>query len=102
VPANGREALHEVALDLQEGADMIMVQPRLPYLDIVKAVKDEYGVPTLVYQVGGEYARHMDAFGRGRLEAGNVMMKYNTCIKRAGADAILTYFARTLAEQLSR
>jgi len=99
-PANAREALHEVALDLAEGADMVMVKPGLPYLDIVKAVKDEFGVPTFVYQVSGEYAMHMAAFERGWLDPDKVMLESTLAIKRAGADAILTYFARKLAEQL--
>jgi porphobilinogen synthase len=99
-PANAREALHEVALDLAEGADMVMVKPGLPYLDIVKAVKDEFGVPTFVYQVSGEYAMHMAAFEKGWLDAEKVMLESTLAIKRAGADAILTYFARALAEKL--
>jgi porphobilinogen synthase len=100
-PANAREALQEVALDLQEGADIIMVKPGLPYLDIVKAVKDEFGVPTFVYQVSGEYAMHMAAFEKGWLDADKVMLESTVAIKRAGADAILTYFARALAQKLA-
>lgn len=100
-PANAREALHEVALDLEEGADMVMIKPGLPYLDIVKAVKDEFGVPTFVYQVSGEYAMHMAAFDLGWLDADKVMFESTLAIKRAGADAILTYFARSLAQKLS-
>jgi porphobilinogen synthase len=99
-PANAREALHEVALDLAEGADMVMVKPGLPYLDIVKAVKDEFGVPTFVYQVSGEYAMHMAAFEKGWLDADKVMLESTLAIKRAGADAILTYFALSLAKRL--
>ncbi len=99
-PANAREALHEVALDLAEGADMVMVKPGLPYLDIVKAVKDKFGVPTFVYQVSGEYAMHMAAFEKGWLDADKAMLESTLAIKRAGADAILTYFARKLAEKL--
>jgi len=99
-PANTREALQEVALDLAEGADMVMVKPGLPYLDIVKAVKDEFGVPTFVYQVSGEYAMHMAAFERGWLDADKVMLESTLAIKRAGADAILTYFALSLARKL--
>jgi porphobilinogen synthase len=99
-PANAREALHEVALDLAEGADMVMVKPGLPYLDIVKAVKDEFGVPTFVYQVSGEYAMHMAAFEKGWLDADKVMFESTLAIKRAGADAILTYFALQLAKKL--
>lgn len=101
-PANAREALQEVALDLQEGADMVMVKPGLPYLDIVKAVKDEFGVPTFVYQVSGEYAMHMAAFQKGWLDADKVMLESALAIKRAGADAILTYFACSLAKLLAR
>ncbi len=101
-PANAREALHEVALDLAEGADMVMIKPGLPYLDIVKAVKDEFGVPTFVYQVSGEYAMHMAAFEKVWLDADKVMFESTLAIKRAGADAILTYFARTLAQKLGQ
>jgi porphobilinogen synthase len=100
-PANAREALHEVALDLEEGADMVMVKPGLPYLDIVKAVKDEFGVPTFVYQVSGEYAMHMAAFEKGWLDRDKVMLESTLAIKRAGADAILTYFAPALARLLA-
>jgi porphobilinogen synthase len=100
-PANAREALHEVALDLEEGADMVMVKPGLPYLDIVKAVKDEFGVPTFVYQVSGEYAMHVAAFERGWLDRDKVMLESTLAIKRAGADAILTYFAPALARLLA-
>ena len=101
-PANAREALHEVALDLEEGADIVMVKPGMPYLDIVKAVKDEFGVPTFVYQVSGEYAMHMAAFEKGWLDHDKVMLESITAIKRAGADAILTYFAPALARLLAR
>ena len=101
-PANAREALQEVALDLAEGADMVMIKPGLPYLDIVKAVKDEFGVPTFVYQVSGEYAMHMAAFEKGWLDADKVMFESTLAIKRAGADAILTYFALALARKLNK
>lgn len=87
-PANSNEALHEVALDLSEGADMIMVKPGLPYLDIVRRVKDEFGVPTFVYQVSGEYSMHMAAFQNGWLDEEKVMLESLQSIKRAGADAI--------------
>ncbi|MDC1436866.1 porphobilinogen synthase [Gammaproteobacteria bacterium] len=100
-PANSDEALHEVALDLSEGADMIMVKPGMPYLDIVRRVKDEFGVPTFVYQVSGEYSMHMAAFENGWLEADKVMFESLQSIKRAGADAILTYFAKKVAENLN-
>jgi porphobilinogen synthase len=98
-PANSNEALHEVALDLAEGADMIMVKPGMPYLDIVRRVKDQFGVPTFVYQVSGEYAMHMAAIQNGWLNE-NVIIESLTAIKRAGADAILTYFAKKIAATL--
>jgi porphobilinogen synthase len=100
-PANVLEALQEVALDIEEGADMVMVKPGLPYLDIVKAVKDEFGLPTFVYQVSGEYAMHKAAFEKGWLDADKVMFESTLAIKRAGADAILTYFALDLARKLN-
>ena len=96
-PANSDEALHEIALDLQEGADMIMVKPGMPYLDIVRRAKDTFQVPTLVYQVSGEYAMHMAAFKQGWLDERAVMMESLLSIKRSGADAILTYFAKRAA-----
>ncbi|MDG2090065.1 MAG: porphobilinogen synthase [Gammaproteobacteria bacterium] len=99
-PANSDEAVHEVALDLNEGADMIMIKPGMPYLDIVRRVKDEFGVPTFVYQVSGEYSMHMAAFQNGWLDADKVMLESLLSIKRAGADAILTYFAKKAAEKL--
>lgn len=95
--ANSDEALHEVALDLAEGADMVMVKPGMPYLDIVRRVKDEFGAPTLVYQVSGEYAMHMAAAQNGWLDETAVALESLICIKRAGADAILTYFAKKVA-----
>ena len=100
-PANTREALQEVALDLEEGADMVMVKPGMPYLDIVKAVKDQFGVPTYVYQVSGEYAMHMAAFEKGWLDPEKVIYESLLGIKRAGADGILTYFAKRMAEKLN-
>jgi porphobilinogen synthase len=100
-PANSDEALHEVALDLSEGADMVMVKPGMPYLDIVRRVKEEFGVPTFVYQVSGEYSMHMAAFEKGWLDADKVMLESLQSIKRAGADAILTYFAKKVAENLN-
>ncbi|MEH6912235.1 MAG: porphobilinogen synthase [Oceanicoccus sp.] len=100
-PANSDEALHECALDLQEGADMIMVKPGMPYLDIVRRVKDELAVPTFVYQVSGEYAMHMAAFEKGWLDKNQVMMESLISIKRAGADGILSYFAKDVAKLLS-
>jgi len=95
--ANSDEALHEVALDLAEGADMVMVKPGMPYLDIVRRVKDEFGAPTFVYQVSGEYAMHMAAARNGWLDESAVALESLVCIKRAGADAILTYFAKKVA-----
>lgn len=100
-PANADEALHEVALDLQEGADMVMIKPGMPYLDIVRQVKDQFRAPTLVYQVSGEYAMHMAAFQNGWLDADAVILESLTAIKRAGADGILTYFAPRAAALLS-
>ncbi|MCZ6459238.1 MAG: porphobilinogen synthase, partial [Gammaproteobacteria bacterium] len=98
-PANSDEALQEVALDLEEGADMVMVKPGQPYLDVVRRVKDTFGVPTFAYQVSGEYAMHMAAIDNGWLSE-DVIMESLICIKRAGADGILTYFARRVAESL--
>ncbi|GGK63131.1 porphobilinogen synthase [Amphritea balenae] len=100
-PANSDEALHEVAMDLSEGADMVMVKPGMPYLDIVRRVKQELKVPTFVYQVSGEYAMHMAAFQNGWLDERSVMMESLTCIKRAGCDGILTYFAKRAAQVLN-
>jgi porphobilinogen synthase len=97
-PANTNEALHEVALDLAEGADMVMIKPGMPYLDIVRRVKDEFQAPTFVYQVSGEYAMHKAASQQGWLDDNAVMMESLMCIKRAGADGILTYFAKQFAE----
>ncbi|MCW8884497.1 MAG: porphobilinogen synthase [Motiliproteus sp.] len=101
-PANSDEALHEVALDLAEGADMVMVKPGMPYLDIVRRVKDELMVPTFVYQVSGEYAMHMAAAQNGWLDEEAVMMESLVCIKRAGGDGILTYFAKRAAQVMNR
>ena len=99
-PANSDEALWEVGLDLDEGADMIMVKPGMPYLDIVRRVKDQFGAPTFVYQVSGEYAMHMAAIQNGWLDEKAVVMESLLCIKRAGADGILTYFAKRAAQWL--
>ncbi len=99
-PANSDEALHECALDLAEGADMIMVKPGLPYLDIVRRIKDAFGVPTFAYQVSGEYAMHQAAFANGWLEAEPVMLESLLAFKRAGCDGILTYFAKDAARAL--
>ncbi len=92
-PGNSDEALREVQLDLDEGADMVMVKPGMPYLDIVRRVKDRFGAPTFVYQVSGEYAMLMAASQNGWLDERAVVLEALTCIKRAGADGILTYFA---------
>ena len=99
-PANSDEAIHEVLLDLEEGADMVMVKPGMPYLDIVRRVKQELGVPTYVYQVSGEYAMHMAAAQNGWLDEEAVMMEALLCIRRAGADGILTYYAKRAAQLL--
>lgn len=100
-PANSDEALREVALDLAEGADMVMVKPGMPYLDIVHRVKEQFGVPTFVYQVSGEYAMHMAAAQNGWLNERAVALESLVCIKRAGADGILTYFAKKAARWLA-
>jgi len=99
-PANSNEALREVELDLREGADMVMVKPGLPYLDIVRRVKDCFGVPTFAYQVSGEYAMLKAACANGWLDEKAVVMESLTAFKRAGADAILTYFAKDVARWL--
>ncbi len=96
-PANSDEALREVALDIEEGADMVMIKPGMPYLDIVRRVKDKFGVPIFVYQVSGEYAMLMAAAKNGWLDERACIMESLLCIKRAGADAILTYFAERVA-----
>src|SRR5271155_5247724 len=98
---NSDEALREVALDISEGADMVMIKPGLPYLDIVRRVKDRFGLPTFVYQVSGEYSMIMAAAGNGWLNERAVALEALMCIKRAGADAILTYFAKRAAEWLA-
>ena len=99
-PANGTEALHEVALDLAEGADLVMVKPALPYLDIIHRVKAEFGMPTLAYQVSGEYAMLKAAAAQGWLDGDKAMLEALLGMKRAGADAILTYAAVEVARQL--
>ena len=101
-PANADEALREIALDLDEGADMVMVKPGMPYLDIVKAVKDTYKVPTFAYQVSGEYAMHMAAIENGWLAKEAIIMESLLAFKRAGADGILTYFAKDAAKYLAK
>lgn len=99
-PANSEEALREVSLDLDEGADMVMVKPGMPYLDIVRRVRDTFGVPTFAYQVSGEYAMIMAAAQNGWLDGDKAMMESLLAFKRAGADGILTYFAPKVAEML--
>jgi porphobilinogen synthase len=101
-PANADEALREVELDLDEGADMVMVKPGMPYLDILRRVKDAFAAPTFAYQVSGEYAMIMAAAGNGWLDGDKAMMESLTAFKRAGADGILTYFAPRVAEKLLR
>ena len=99
-PANSNEALHEVAQDISEGADMVMVKPGMPYLDVVRRVKDTFAVPTYAYQVSGEYAMHMAAIQNGWLAEKPCVMEGLLAFKRAGADGILTYFAKQVARWL--
>lgn len=99
-PANSDEALHECALDLAEGADMIMVKPGMPYLDVIRRVKDELAVPTFAYQVSGEYAMHCAAFANGWLNRDAVILESLLAFKRAGADGVLSYFAKEAARLL--
>ena len=99
-PANSDEALREVALDLEEGADMVMVKPGLPYLDVIRRVKDEFGVPTFAYQVSGEYAMIKAAAANGWLDEKACALEALTAFKRAGADGVLTYFALDAARWL--
>jgi porphobilinogen synthase len=101
-PGNTDEALREVAMDIEEGADMVMVKPGMPYLDIVRRVKESFQIPTFVYQVSGEYAMLMAAAKNGWLDQEAVMLESLLAFKRAGADGILTYFALDAAEHLQR
>jgi len=101
-PANGDEALREVALDIAEGADMVMVKPGMPYLDIVRRVKETFGLPTFAYQVSGEYAMLCAAAEKGWLDRERVMLESLLAFKRAGADGVLTYFALDAAKRLKR
>ncbi len=101
-PANSDEALREVELDIAEGADMVMVKPGLPYLDILHRVKETFGIPTFAYQVSGEYAMIMAAAGNGWLDGDKAMMESLIAFKRAGADGVLTYFAKQIAERLKK
>jgi porphobilinogen synthase len=100
-PANSDEALHEVALDINEGADMVMIKPGMPYLDILRRVKDTFQKPTFVYQVSGEYAMLKAAAQNGWLDEQETVMESLLAFKRAGADGILTYFAKDVAQQLA-
>jgi len=101
-PANSDEALREVAFDIDEGADMVMVKPGLPYLDIVRRVKDEFKAPTFVYQVSGEYAMLKGAFQNGWLDEEKCVLETLLACKRAGADGVLTYFALDAARYLAK
>ena len=101
-PANTDEALREVEADIAEGADFVMVKPGMPYLDIVRVVKDAFGVPTFAYQVSGEYAMIMAAAAQGWLDGEKAMMESLIAFRRAGADGILTYFAAKVAEKLKK
>ena len=99
-PGNGNEALLEVGMDIAEGADMVMVKPGMPYLDVIWRVKEQFGIPTFAYQVSGEYAMHMAAIQNGWLKEHECIMESLLCFKRAGADAVLTYFAKRVAQWL--
>ena len=99
-PANADEAVREALLDIEEGADVVMVKPALPYLDVLARVKAAFGLPTAAYQVSGEYAMIRAAAARGWLQEDQAMMEILLAIRRAGADLILTYFARPAAERL--
>ena len=101
-PANSDEAMHEIALDLAEGADMIIVKPGMPYLDILARAKAEFGVPCIAYQVSGEYSMLCASFEKGWLDRERTILEAMTCFKRAGADAVLTYFAPEIAIMIRR
>ena len=101
-PANSDEAMHEIALDLTEGADMVIVKPGMPYLDILARAKAEFGVPCIAYQVSGEYSMLCTAFEKGWLDRERTILEVMTCFKRAGADAVLTYFAPEIAKMIRR
>jgi porphobilinogen synthase len=101
-PANSDEAMHEVALDLAEGADMVIVKPGMPYLDILARAKAEFGVPCIAYQVSGEYSMLCASFEKGWLDRERTILEVMTCFKRAGADAVLTYFAPEIATMIQR
>src|SRR5206468_132816 len=101
-PANAEEALREVELDIEEGADIVMVKPALPYLDLVRRVKERFGYPVAAYQVSGEYAMMKAAAAQGWLDESRVVAETLTAIRRAGADVIITYFAKDVARGLGR
>jgi len=101
-PGNGDEALREAELDIDEGADMIMVKPGLPYLDVLWRVKEAFGMPTFAYQVSGEYSMIRAAAANGWIDGDKAMMESLAAFKRAGADGVLTYFAPFAAEMLAR
>jgi porphobilinogen synthase len=101
-PANAKEALHEIAQDLQEGADMVMVKPGMPYLDIIREARNTFAVPVFAYQVSGEYAMHMAAFQHGWLDEEKTVLESLICFKRAGANGVLTYFAGRVAQWLNQ
>ena len=101
-PANSDEAMHEIALDLAEGADMVIVKPGMPYLDILARAKTEFGVPCIAYQVSGEYSMLCASFEKGWLDRERTILEAMTCLKRAGADAVLTYFAPEIAMMIRR
>jgi porphobilinogen synthase len=101
-PANGHEALREIALDIDEGADIVMVKPALPYLDVIARAKGEFGVPLAAYSVSGEYAMIKAAGQRGWLDEERAMLEVLTAIRRAGADIVITYWAKDLARVLER
>ena len=101
-PSNSNEALREVELDIAEGADMVMIKPGLPYLDILHRVKETFGMPTYAYQVSGEYAMIMAAAGNGWLDGDKAMTESLIAFKRAGADGVLSYFAIRIAEKLKK
>jgi porphobilinogen synthase len=101
-PANSDEAMHEIALDLAEGADMVIVKPGMPYLDILARAKAEFGVPCIAYQVSGEYSMLCASFEKGWLDRERTILEAMTCFKRAGADAVLTYFAPEIAMMIRR
>ena len=101
-PANGMEAMREIALDIDEGADIVMVKPALPYLDVIARAKGEFGVPLAAYSVSGEYAMIRAAGRLGWLDEERAMMEALTSIRRAGADIVITYFAKDVARLLER